>query len=236
MNYSETFEAARRISPRIWDVDYCLLIGLKKVMMKFCTDHVTSHSKIIDFGCGAKPYRNLFPKSCTYIGVDACESPYADCIVKEDGSVPLPSGSCDLIISTQVIYLVADFSSYLKECKRLLKKDGKMLITTHGNWTYHPASGGDYYRFTQDGLRLILDDAGFVIEEMGPIVGTLGQGLHIRQLVFNHWLRKIRCGWLASIMNCFSNLRILFEDSLTPLGTRMSAPVIFHAVAKREDV
>ena len=235
MNYSETFESARRIRPRIWDVDYCLLIGLKKAIMEFCSNHVKPNSSIIDFGCGAKPYRTLFPATCKYIGIDACKSPYADITVNEDGTVPLPTGSCDFIISTQVVYLVADFPLYLKECKRLLKKDGKMLITTHGNWTYHPASGADYYRFTQDGLRLILEDAGLVAEEIGPIVGTLGQGLHIRQLVFNHWLRKIRCGWLANAMNCFTNLRILLEDSITPLGTRMSAPVIFHAVAKCKD-
>ena len=236
MNYSETFEANRRIHPRIWDVDYCLLIGLKRAVMEFCTNHIKHDSRIIDFGCGAKPYRTLFPKTCTYIGIDVCQNPYADFIVNEDETVPLPSGSCDFIISTQVVYLIANFPMYLNECKRLLGKDGKILITTHGNWTYHPASGADYYRFTQDGFRLILEDAGFVVEEIHPIVGTLGQGLHIRQLVFNHWIRKIRFSWVANIMNCFTNLRILLEDKITPLGTRVSAPVIFHTVAKRKDI
>ena len=224
--YGNTFESVRRLSPRIYDSDYCLLRGLKDAVKGFADKYVSPNMTIIDFGCGAKPYRALFPARVEYIGVDA--------VILPGQSVPLASASADVIISTQVVYLISDYKPYLSECLRLLRDDGRILITSHGTWTYHPASGGDYYRFTQDGMRHILNEAGFEIEHMFPIVGTLGTGLHLRQLILNAWLRKIPAmgKTFASLLNIFINSRIIIEDSFCPLGTRMSSPVIFVAIAR----
>ena len=144
----------------------------------------------------------------------------------------LPDGSADIVLSTQVVYLIPEFHTYLNECHRLLQPDGLLFITTHGTWTYHPASGGDYYRFTHDGLRHILNRSGFEIIEIRPVVGTLGTGLHLRQLVYNSWLKRCGLSVLANLINIFVNLFIQFEDMISPHGTRMSSPVIFAAVAK----
>jgi SAM-dependent methyltransferase len=231
-SYGQSFESRRRLHPRLWDADYCLLKGLSETVGDFSSTYVGADQTIVDFGCGAKPYRTLFPESCRYIGVDACENPHAEIVIAPGESVPLADGSADIILSTQVVYLIPEFDAYLKECRRLLRPDGRLFITTHGVWTYHPASGGDYYRFTHDGLRHILKRSGFEIEEIRPIVGTLGTGLHLRQLVFNAWLKRCRLGLVANFMNFFTNLRIQFEEKITPHGTRMSSPVIYAAVAK----
>jgi len=231
--YGNSFEAARRLRPRIWDVDFCLLRGLANAVERFSLDYVRTGMKIIDFGCGAKPYRSLFPENCEYVGIDACPNPYADLIVEPGQTVPLPDQTADFIVSTQVVYLIPEYRQYLQECWRLLRPDGRMFITTHGTWTYHPASGGDYYRFTQDGLRHILCEAGFEIETISPVVGTLGAGLHLRQLVFNAWLRRYSLlGGVAKLFNVFTNARILIEEKFTPLGTKMASPVIFTAIAR----
>lgn len=229
--YGSSFESNRRTQPRIWDADYCLLRGLTESIRDFTSKHVKSHMAILDFGCGAKPYRKLFPADCTYVGVDAFQSPFADLVVEPRAIVPLADQSIDIILSTQVVYLVPDYSFYLSECRRLLTPGGRMLITTHGTWTYHPASGGDYYRFTQDGLRYILSEAGFEVQSMLPVVGTLGAGLHLRQLIFNSWLRRLPFGKaLARILNVLTNCRIILEDGVSPLGTRMSSPIIISAI------
>ena len=231
--YGNTFESARRLSPYLWNVDYCLLRGLADAVKTFAEKYIKSDMKIIDFGCGGKPYRNFFPENVEYIGIDACPSPYVDIVIEPGQPVPLAAATADCIISTQVVYLIPDYKPYLRECRRLLHDDGRLLITSHGTWTYHPASGGDYYRFTQDGMRHILDEAGFEIEHLSPIVGTLGTGLHLRQLVFNAWLQKIPGGAVfALLFNIITNLRIIIEDKLCPWGTRMSSPVIFFAIAR----
>ncbi len=156
----------------------------------------------------------------------------AEILIEPGERVPLCNGSANVILSTQVIHLIPEFDDYLKECRRLLASDGYLIITTHGTWTHHPASGGDYYRFTHDGLRHILKRSGFEIEEIRPIVGTLGTGLHLRQLVFNAWLKRCGLGAFAKLLNVFTNVRIVFEEKITPYGTRMSSPVIYAAVAK----
>ena len=231
--YGTSFEDERRLHPRIWDADYCLLRGLADAVARFACEHSSPGMTVIDFGCGAKPYRSLFPQDCKYIGVDTCPNLHADLVIDPGQAVPLPDASATLIISTQVVYLIPDYSDYLRECSRLLNAEGRMLITTHGTWTYHPASGGDYYRFTQDGFRHILRNAGFETESMEPIVGTLGTGLHLRQLVFNAWLRHVPLGgWAARLLNIITNCRILIEDRLSPKGTKMASPVIYAAVAR----
>ena len=231
-DYGQSFEGARRLKPHLWNVDYCLLTGLRTEIEKFSRTYATERSTVVDYGCGAKPYRPLFPKACRYIGVDVCENPWADIVTEVGRYLPIPDALADLVVSVQVVYLVRDFDFYLRECRRLLKPDGRLFLTTHGLWTHHPASGGDYYRFTQDGVRHILKSSGFRCLTLTPIVGTLAAGLHLRQLVYNAWLRRLGLGKLGASLNVMVNLRILLEHWLSPPGTNMSAPVIFACVAE----
>jgi hypothetical protein len=232
IEYSSTFESQRRLKPNIFDFDYCLLIGLVKNIKKFIKFYVTDSMTIIDYGCGAMPYKKLFPESTNYIGIDSCINPYADIVVENNELIPLNNNVADIIISTQVVYLINDYNIYLNECRRLIKDSGQLYITTHGTWTHHPASGGDYYRFTMQGLSYILSKAGFKILEIYPIVGTLGTGLHLRQLVFNSWLSKTFLGkYFIPILNIYYNFRIYISDLLSPYGTRMSSPVIYTCIA-----
>lgn len=230
--YAATFENRRRVHPRLWDADYCLLRGLARAVGRFAVAHARPGMTVVDFGCGAKPYRLFFPADCHYVGVDACANPLADSVIRPDEPVPLPAASVDLIVSTQVVYLIPEYSTYLAECRRLLKPEGRLFLTTHGTWTHHPASGGDYYRFTQDGVRYILASKGFQIVELEPVVGTLGTGLHLRQLIFNSWLHRLHLRWFAALFNVLTNLRILAEDRVSPRGTRLSSPVILVCVAQ----
>ena len=72
----------------------------------------------------------------------------------------------------------------------------------------------------------------FEIINISPIIGTLAIGLHLRQLVLNSWLRKNHLGILANLYNIFTNLRILIEDRITPIGTKLSSPAFFAVIAK----
>lgn len=231
-NYASSFESTRRIKPRIWDSDYCQLKALATQVRSFAEKYVSTDSTVLDIGCGAKPYQPLLPSACRYVGIDTGDNPFADISVGANGQIPLEDGLGNILISTQVVYLVENYPDYLSECRRLIDSNGVMLLTTLGTWTYHPASGGDYYRFTQDGVKSILGKAGFEVISLVPIVGTLGTGLHLRQIVFNSWLRRLRLGVVANLLNVFYNLRIVIEDRICPEGTRMAAPVAWSVIAK----
>jgi len=231
--YYQSFEAERRHRPRFWDVDYCLLNQLSRSVKEFAHTYGEHDDlTIVDYGCGAKPYRNFFRKEFSYIGIDTCPNPYADIIVDNNNTIPLEDNIADLLISTQVVYLIPEYNFYLSEALRLLKPAGTMFISVCSTWTYHPASGGDYYRFTKDGLRYILEKNGFEIISLKSIVGTLGTGLHLRQLVFNAWLKRVRQYWVIPLYNTITNIRIMLEERLTTENTRFASPVSLVAIAK----
>ena len=81
-------------------------------------------------------------------------------------------------------------------------------------------------------MKYILEKAGFEILDISPIVGTLAVGLHLRQLIFDSWLRKLHLGFVANLLNIFINLRILFEEKITPEGSRLSSPAAFAVIAR----
>src|SRR5438477_12506469 len=65
--------------------------------------------RLIDIGCGNKPYKDMMQNVTEYIGCDIVQSDL-ECvdILCEANNIPLPSGSFDTAFSTQVIEHVAD--------------------------------------------------------------------------------------------------------------------------------
>ena len=218
--------------PRLWHADYCLARGLRSAAATFAAGTPTG-AVVVDFGCGTSPYKALFPAGTKYVGVDVVASPYADIVIDPGQRVPFDDGGADAVISTQVLHKVEAFGDYLAEAARMLKPGGRLFLTTHGTWTYHPATGGDFIRFTHDGLRRAVERAGFDVRGVDPLVGTLGTGLHLRQLVFNAWLRRLGLRPVAAALNVVTNLWILANEAVTPAGSRLAAPVALALVAVR---
>ncbi len=122
--------------------------------------------RVLDYGCGSKPYKSLF-KHTEYIGVDI-ENPghsHANENVDYffDGlNLPFENESFDSCFSSEVFEHVFDIDKTLQEIKRVLKKNGKILITTPFVWDEHEAPH-DYCRYTSFGLKNILERNGFSI-------------------------------------------------------------------------
>lgn len=135
--------------------------------------------KLVDLGCGTKPYEKLFaPYITRYFGVDwegASEfhygsdtkaDLYADCL-----NTGLESESFDTLLSTQVMEHIYDTHAYLRECKRLMKKGGVGIFTVPFAWETH-AEPFDYYRFTRFSLEKLFAEHGFVLERVEPVGGA----------------------------------------------------------------
>ena len=93
-------------------------------------------------------------------------------VVSEDGVVPLPEASADVIASTHVVEHVPDDTAYVKELARLVRPGGVVYLETppklRGAWYFrrNPDAGWVLdpthvreYRSTDDVFRL-LDHAG----------------------------------------------------------------------------
>lgn len=136
--------------------------------------------RILDYGCADVPYRGFFPREADYVTADLPGNPQALVEIAPDGSVPVEDGGFDAVLSTQVLEHVGDPALYLSECHRVLRPGGRMLLSTHGTMLYHP-DPVDYWRWTCEGLRRIVGDAGFRIVRFEGIMGVTATGLQFTQ-------------------------------------------------------
>lgn len=132
-------------------------------------------TRVLDFGCGERPYREALGPDVNYIGADLAGNDLADVTI-EDGVVDLPDQSVDLVLSTQVLEHVTDPERYLNECHRILRPGGRLLLTTHGTMFYHPHPT-DLWRWTREGLVQIMRDALFDVRSTSPLLGAVPVGL-----------------------------------------------------------
>ena len=152
-----------RLKPEPGDLMYLHLSDLRMAMERVATN---DDVRILDFGCGGSPYRTLFP-SAHYERADVAGTPDIDYEIsmKPGGSLPLPDETYDMVLSSQVLEHVEDPQSYLREAMRVLKRNGRLVITTHGTFEDH-ACPFDFRRWTDAGLLLELENVGFKVSQI----------------------------------------------------------------------
>ncbi|GAB3330219.1 hypothetical protein GCM10027429_07150 [Marivirga atlantica] len=169
-----------RLNPSKSSGRFYILTLLRIVNEDVTNNYLKNKMKVLDYGCGNTPYKPLFlKKDIEYIGVDIESNKKADLHIR-NGKIPLNDNSIDIIISTQVLEHVEFVEEYLEECNRVLKSGGKLLLSTHGHWKYHP-DPTDYWRWTKDGLSKIIIERDFEIKKQYGLMGLAASGLQLFQ-------------------------------------------------------
>ena len=145
-----------RCQSRITDQDYFHFADLHEFIKQNASGDALT---ILDYGCGSSPYQSCFP-AADYRKADVIEAPGLHYRIRSDSTVPEKDETFDLILSTQVAEHVLDPDAYFRECFRLLKQGGKLVLTTHGIWEEHGVPW-DFQRWTEQGMRRDLRRAGF---------------------------------------------------------------------------
>jgi SAM-dependent methyltransferase len=86
-----------------------------------------------------------------------------------------------------VLEHVAEPQQYLREAWRVLRPRGQLLLSTHGNWQYHP-DPHDYWRWTLEGLRYELEKAGFSPVLELAALGRTATTLQLLQDAVTAWM------------------------------------------------
>lgn len=202
---------------------------IEEVIQQFVANN-PAKLNLADYGCGNKPYQPLIaPFVEKYIGIDLPENTSADIHISPEGRIQLADNSLDVVLSTQVLEHVVNPTAYLLEAQRVLKKDGQLILSTHGYWMFHP-DPTDFWRWTSTGLQKVVSEAGFEIVYFKGIIGRSAMGLQLFQdgIIFKipKFLRPV----LALIMQPL----IIFFDKTTAQETRDKDACTFILVAKKK--
>lgn len=151
---------ASRLQPR-WRDEHCLILQDILGMVRPFAAEV--QGSLFDYGSGGGPYRSLFRGITRYVRADITPGPNVDCRLLPNGLTEEPADHYDAILSTQVLEHVPDPAAYLRECWRILRPGGRLLLTTHGMFEEHGCPY-DFHRWTAVGLENATQAAGFMIE------------------------------------------------------------------------
>lgn len=131
---------------------------------------------VIDIGCGVQPYRswllNSPSKATRYIGVDL---PGGYNGIQPDVTwngvrVPLPDGSANSVLLTEVLEHCPEPGVVLDEIFRLLAPGGFLFLTVPFLWPLHD-NPYDEFRYTPFSLARLAGKSGFVQTEVRPLGG-----------------------------------------------------------------
>lgn len=139
--------------------------------------------RMLDFGCGNKPYAALLP-NVEYIGLDFDTEVSRQNIQQTvdffyDGKTfPFPENHFDSAFSSEVLEHVFNPDEILRELYRVLKPGGHLLLTCPFFWPEHEQPY-DYARYSSFGLKHLMEKAGFEAvqyEKAGSYFESLLQG------------------------------------------------------------
>jgi len=226
------------ISPPIWDSYHYVSVLTRKAYERTIPKLLKSGNKykIMDYGCGARPYEHLFEGYIDeYTGVDVGENPKADILIEPGEKLKFEDNSFDFVLSSQVLEHVKDFDDYMKECYRVLKPGGCLLLSTHGTWQYH-ASPYDYNRWTCMGLKYLLERHGFEVTESIPILGQFAVTSQLRLSFYNSVANMIGVAGkiLLAPIALIYQFKMMIEDALTPQRVKERDSAIFLLVGRKK--
>jgi SAM-dependent methyltransferase len=185
-------------------------------------------ARVLDYGCADTPYRRLLPPGVSYLAADLPGNPAATLDIAPDGTVPVADASVDAVLSTQVLEHVTDPALYLRECARVLRPGGRLLLSTHGLMVYHP-DPEDYWRWTCAGLRRVVQQAGLEVERFEGIMGLTATGL---QLIQDAWYWRLPRP-LRPLLALMAQTAIRVAERLESRESRDLNALVFALVARR---
>jgi SAM-dependent methyltransferase len=149
-----------------------------------------SDAYTLDIGCAHSPYSKHFKNR---VGFDIAPGPGVD-VVGDAHAMPFAGETFDLIVATEVLEHLHSPHKAIAEMHRVLKKGGRLLLTTRFIIPIHDAPN-DFYRYTEYGLRYLLANWDILeLEEEFPPKNTIA--VLIQRMGLN---KNLRGGKIARV-------------------------------------
>ncbi len=190
--------------------------GLHRAMRDFAP---TLSGRLLDVGCGSKPYRALFNVD-EYIGLEFDSEAARNNAVADffyDGNrFPFEDASFDAVLCNQVLEHVFNPDQFLSEIVRVLRPDGKLLLTVPFVWDEHEQPY-DFARYSTFGLRALFEKSGLKFIEHKKLCADASL---LFQLV-NAYLFKVMLGLPARLKFLLTITVLAFFNLSGLLGRRL---------------
>ena len=182
---------------QVW-VHSCWLVNRK---FEFALSQASQYvgGRLLDVGCGPRPYRKLYAESVgRHIGVDltlppgkggeeAASRAMGPDVLTDAHHLPFHSESFDTVLCTHVLVRLKEPSQAIGEMSRVLREGGYLVLSARQMWHVYVAE--DYFRFTEYGLRYLAEKNGLeVLEVLG--VGGFFARLGVKLIYFLHSLNR----------------------------------------------
>lgn len=145
---------------------------------------------LLDIGCGREPYRALFSGVEWYVGIDLPSTGYgtrALDVLGDAHNLPFGASTFDTVLCTEVLEHVPEPSQVLSEVNRVLKPGGVLILTVPLTWGLHEAPH-DYYRYTEFGVRYLVEKAGFSLVVLNKTCGVwAAAGQRTAEAIYMRW-------------------------------------------------
>jgi SAM-dependent methyltransferase len=135
--------------------------------------HLTG--RIVDLGCGEVPLYHLVHMYATEI---TCvdwpgtyhKTTYADYLIDLNTNLPFDNEMYDTVLLSDVLEHIRQPHNLISEISRILKTNGKLIMNVPFFYNLHETPY-DYYRYTEFGLRFLVESNGLEVIILNPIGG-----------------------------------------------------------------
>lgn len=136
--------------------------------------------RVLDVGCGAMPFKRRLELVAGVTGYDSLDvearAPGVTFMASIDCMTPVPDAAYDTVFCSEVLEHVADPWSALQEIRRALRPGGVLILTVPFLARLHEEPH-DYFRYTEHGLRAMMAQLDFHVDEVavtGSVFGFIG--------------------------------------------------------------
>jgi SAM-dependent methyltransferase len=156
-----------RLDPSRTSVQY----AVRKPLLEWLRAQDVRDARVLDVGCGDRPYEELLHGAAEIVGFDVPGNPHADLHGSID-AIPVDDASVDVVLCLQVLEHVPDPAAAVRELRRVVRDGGRVFLSTHGIYPFHP-NPDDLWRWTHTGLeRLFHTNAEWQSVRVRPGAGT----------------------------------------------------------------
>jgi SAM-dependent methyltransferase len=153
-----------RLEPSRASVQY----AVRRPLVEWLRAQAVAGCRVLDVGCGDRPYAQIFPGA---VGFDVPGNEHADLHGSLE-SIPVEDESFDVVLCLQVLEHVPDPAAAVRELHRVVRPGGRVLLSTHGVYPFHP-NPDDLWRWTHQGLeRVFLASGEWASVTVRPGAGT----------------------------------------------------------------